>query len=131
MGPLLVLATVGVATAAGYVQKCHVCKTENAAELFANLHCDEIPPSAPDCSLFAKGGRDFHQPCPADSHCMTITKEAEELRICTQKPRLDTTETTDGIMMTVCGSNMCNAAGPRLSLAATALLLSLAACRLV
>ncbi|KAF0312270.1 hypothetical protein FJT64_016999 [Amphibalanus amphitrite] len=34
----------------------------------------------------------------------------EELRMCTQKQRLETMKTTDGIVMEVCGSSMCNSA---------------------
>ena len=60
----------------GSVERCHVCKTANALELFANLHCDTVPDTAPDCSLTTRGrGSDFFQHCPEHSNCLTITKK--------------------------------------------------------
>lgn len=111
----------------GHSQHCHVCKTPNAADVFANLHCDEIPDTAPDCSLTTRdGGQDFLQNCPDDYNCLTITSKDEELRMCTQKQRMETMETTDGVVMEVCGSDRCNAATQLSQQASLALLLAIA-----
>ncbi|XP_043200339.1 uncharacterized protein LOC122369563 [Amphibalanus amphitrite] len=110
MSRSLILAALAI-SAAGSVDRCHVCKTANALDVFANLHCDSVPETAPDCSLTRSGGgSDFFQHCPQNSNCITITQKEEELRMCTQKQRLETMKTTDGTVMEVCGSNMCNSA---------------------
>ena len=56
-----------------------MCKTPNALELFDNLHCDDVPDTAPDCSLTTSGrtGSDFFQHCPPNSNCLTITKQGK------------------------------------------------------
>ena len=47
--------------------------------------------------------------------------------MCTQKQRLETIQTTDGLVIEVCGTNLCNAAAQQTPLAPLLLVLAILA----